>query len=84
MSVFCLDDDPCHASPVILDGARVVVNVCRMVKDGCSVAISIEPLRYPIANALQSEAGAIAVIGSKIVRAEMCSEVDGSKRMMLP
>lgn len=46
MSVFCLDDDPCHARPVILDGALVVVKVCRMVNDGCNVAIKIDPLRY--------------------------------------
>lgn len=37
-----------------------------------------------MANVLQSAAGAIAVIGSKIVRAEMCSDVDGSNKMMLP
>ena len=39
---------------------------------------------YPIANVLQSVSGARAVIGSKIVRVETCSEVDGSKRMTLP
>ena len=39
---------------------------------------------YPIANVLQSAAGANAVIGSKIVRAEMCSEVDGSNRITFP
>ena len=54
MSVFCLDDDPCQASPVILDGARVVVRVWRMVNEGCNVAMRIDPLRYPIANVLQS------------------------------
>jgi hypothetical protein len=43
ISVFCFDDDPCQASPVIRDGALVVVNVCNIVKDGCNVAIRIEP-----------------------------------------
>lgn len=84
MSVFCFDDDPCHAKPVIFEGALLVFRVCKIVKDGCRVAISIDPFRYPIANALQSAAGAMAVIGSKIVRADMCSDVDGSNRMMLP
>lgn len=39
---------------------------------------------HPIANVRQSEAGARAVIGSKMVLAERCSDVEGSKRMMLP
>jgi hypothetical protein len=43
-----------------------------------------EILNYPIANVLQSAAGANAVIGSKIVRAEMCSEVEGSNRITFP
>ena len=72
-----------------------------MVKDGCRVAIRMEPLRYlglsvvmpmrchffcthPMANVLQSEAGANAVMGSKMVLADKCSEVEGSNRMMLP
>ena len=72
-----------------------------MVKDGCRVAIRMEPLRYlelsvvmpmrchffcthPMANVLQSEAGANAVMGSKMVLADRCSEVEGSNRMMLP
>ncbi len=46
MSVFCFEEDPCHERPVIRDGALVVVKVCCIVKDGCSVAIKIEPLRY--------------------------------------
>jgi len=76
--------------------------VWRIVNDGCSVAIRIEPLRYlgwvnertghvsgvseahPIANVLQSAAGANAVMGSNMVLAEMCSEVEGSNKMMLP
>ena len=55
-----------------------------MVKDGFRVAIKIDPFKYPIAKALQSEAGAMAVTGSKIVRAEMCSEVGGSNKITLP
>ena len=46
MSVLAFEDDPCHARPVILDGALVVVNVCKIVKDGCNVAMRMEPLRY--------------------------------------
>lgn len=84
ISVFCLEEEPCQARPVILDGARFVVNVCNIVNEGCKVAISIDPLRYPIANVRQSAEGAIEVIGSKIVLAEMCSEVDGSNKIMLP
>lgn len=71
-----------------------------MVKEGCVLATSIDPLRYlqhlasdsfwamslthPIAYVLQSLAGASAVMGSKMVRAEICSEVEGSKSMTLP
>lgn len=84
ISVFCFDDEPCHARPVIRAGDRFVFNVCIIVKEGCNVAISIEPFRYPIAKVLQSAAGASAVIGSKIVLAEMCSEVDGSNKITLP
>jgi hypothetical protein len=39
---------------------------------------------YPMANVRQSAAGARAVIGSKMVLADMCSEVEGSNKMMLP
>ena len=100
ISVFCLDEDPCQASPVILDGALVVVKVCSIVNDGRSVAINIDPFMYlpqlaprilvkssptyPIANVRQSAEGASAVIGSYIVRAAMCSDVEGSNRMILP
>lgn len=38
----------------------------------------------PIACVWQSAAGAKEVTGSKIVRADICSEVDGSKRMIDP
>jgi hypothetical protein len=37
-----------------------------------------------MAYVLQSEAGASAVIGSNMVRAETCSWVDGSKRITSP
>jgi hypothetical protein len=46
MSDFCLEEVPCHASPVMRDGAREVVRVCRIVKAGLRVAIRMEPLRY--------------------------------------
>ena len=39
---------------------------------------------HPTAYVLQSDAGAIAVIGSLIVRDDMCSEFCGWNRMMLP
>lgn len=84
ISVFCLDEDPCHARPVMRDGGLFVVKVCSIVKEGRRVAIRMEPLRYPIAKVRQSVDGARAVTGSKIVRAEICSEVEGSKRMMFP
>ena len=46
ISVFCLEEDPCQASPVIRDGALVVVKVCSIVNDGCRVAINMEPFKY--------------------------------------
>ena len=84
MSVFCFDEDPCQARPFIGEGALLVVKVWRIVNEGWRVAMRIEPLRYPIAKVLQSEEGASAVIGSKMVRAEICSEVAGSNKMILP
>jgi hypothetical protein len=45
ISVFCFDEEPCQPRPVILDGALDVVRVCRIVKAGCNVATSIDPLR---------------------------------------
>jgi hypothetical protein len=39
---------------------------------------------YPIANVRESEDGAKAVIGSNIVLAETCSDVEGSNRMTFP
>ena len=38
----------------------------------------------PMAYVLQSHEGAIAVIGSNMVRADTCSDVEGSNRMTLP
>jgi hypothetical protein len=43
ISDFCFEDDPCHASLFSGEGARLVLKVCRIVKEGCSVAIKIEP-----------------------------------------
>jgi len=37
-----------------------------------------------MANVLQSLAGAIAVMGSKIVLVDMCSEVEGSNNVIDP
>lgn len=61
-----------------------MLRVCKIVNEGCNVAIRIDPFMYPKANVLQSAAGARAVMGSYIVRADMCSDVDGSNRMTLP
>lgn len=41
-------------------------------------------MTYPMANVRQSAEGAIAVIGSNIVRADMCSEVEGSNKIIFP
>ena len=46
ISDFCFDDDACHASEIIGDGPRDVVNVCKMVKIGRRVAIKIDPFWY--------------------------------------
>lgn len=45
MSVFCLEEEPCHAKSVIREGDLVVFRVWSMVKDGCKVAIKMLPLR---------------------------------------
>lgn len=100
ISVFGFAEEPCQARPVIGDGVRVDVNVLSIVNVGCSAAMRSDPLRYlkqvsfedsfaadgtyPIANVKQSAEGAIDVMGSKIVRADMCSLVDGSNKIMLP
>jgi len=47
-------------------------------------AMQFQCSKYPIAYVRQSVAGARAVIGSKIVRAEVCSEVGGSNRITSP
>ena len=84
ISDFCFDEEACQESAAIGEGPRDVLRVCKMVNAGFRAASSIDPLLYPMAYVLQSEAGARAVMGSKIVRAEICSELDGSKRMISP
>jgi hypothetical protein len=54
------------------------------VNEGCKVAIKIDPFMYPKAKVRQSAAGASAVMGSNMVLADMCSDVDGSNRITLP
>jgi hypothetical protein len=39
---------------------------------------------HPIAKVRESAAGAIAVIGSYIVRADICSDVEGSNNITFP
>jgi hypothetical protein len=46
ISDFCFDEDACHASEIMGDGPREVVNVCKMVKLGRRVAIKTEPFWY--------------------------------------
>lgn len=46
MSDFCLVEDACHDRFTIGDGARGVVNVCKIVKAGCSATIKMEPFKY--------------------------------------
>lgn len=43
MSDFCLDEEPCQASALMGNGALVVLRVCKIVNEGCSDAIRIEP-----------------------------------------
>lgn len=43
ISAFCLDDDACHDSVTIGDGARFVLRLCNIVKRGCKVAIKSDP-----------------------------------------
>ena len=45
ISVFCFDEDPCHARSVMRAGDRVVFSVCSIVNEGCRVAMSIEPFK---------------------------------------
>lgn len=49
-----------------------------------AAVVQFQCLKYPIAYVRQSVAGASAVMGSKIVRAEVCSEVGGSNRITSP
>ena len=46
ISDFCLDDDACHARLTIGEGAREVVKVCKIVKEGCKATTRIDPFRY--------------------------------------
>ena len=46
MSDLCFEDDACQASAAMGEGPLEVVRVCRIVKDGWSVAINIEPFWY--------------------------------------
>lgn len=46
ISDFCFDEEPCQESALMGEGARVVLSVCKIVNEGCSAAIRIEPLRY--------------------------------------
>lgn len=66
------------------DGDLEVAKVCKIVNCGWRLASKIEPFRYPIAYVLQSEDGASAVMGSKIVLEETCSLLEGSNRMTSP
>lgn len=100
MSDLCFVEEACQTKFATAEGERAVVRVCKMVKEGWSPTIKMDPFWYlqkhqrhaevsgvdthPTAYVLQSHAGAIAVIGSLIVRPEMCSEFWGWNRMMLP
>ena len=99
MSDFCLVEDACHVRVAIGDGPREVDKVCRIVNDGVKPARRTDPLlylprsvlvvlycvfAYPMAYVLQSDNGAKAVIGSKMVLAETCSLVAGSNNMTSP
>lgn len=46
ISNFCLEEDPCHAKPVIGDGSLEVWRVYKMVKECCMVAIIMDPFAY--------------------------------------
>ena len=46
ISDFCFVDDACHARLTMGEGARSVVKVCKIVKEGCRATMRIEPLRY--------------------------------------
>jgi len=45
ISDFCFDEEPCHASALKGDGARVVLKVCKIVNEGCNAAMRMEPFR---------------------------------------
>ena len=46
MSDFCFDDEACHASPRMGDGALAVERVCKTVKEGKREAIRMDPFLY--------------------------------------
>jgi hypothetical protein len=72
---------------IVKDGWRVAMRIEPLrYLAGVSQAITPPKQRsfYPIAKVLQSDEGASAVIGSNMVRAAMCSEVEGSNKIMLP
>ena len=46
MSDFCLEDEACQAKPTIGDGERDVFSVCKTVKEGCRLAMMMEPFLY--------------------------------------
>lgn len=48
MSDFCFEDEACHVKATIGDGARDVVRVWRIVKEGCNAANKIDPFLYLI------------------------------------
>ena len=43
ISDFCREEEACHASVTIGDGALEVVKLCRIVNRGCSEAINMLP-----------------------------------------
>ena len=46
MSDLCFVDEACHTKFATAEGARAVVRVCRMVKEGWSPTIKIDPFWY--------------------------------------
>lgn len=45
ISDFCFVEDACHAKFTIGEGARAVVKVCKIVKEGCKATIRIDPFK---------------------------------------
>ena len=46
MSDFCFEDEACQARLTIGDGERDVFSVCKTVKEGCRLAMMMEPFLY--------------------------------------